>query len=133
MKGTATSTPNYCQLYTDLERPLSDESEITKIHHDHIVSIACPFTELVTVYVPIWCYHTSLSLRINTCAARSRVYIADIEPGFTCSNILDWYHKYKGEYVVQINGHPCSRKPLSSGSSPRLSSQLLHFLTLCWN
>jgi hypothetical protein len=40
------------------------------------------------------------------CDARSRVYISDSEPGYTCSKIREWSRKYKGSYVVHINEHP---------------------------
>jgi hypothetical protein len=93
-------------LHTALGRPFHPESKLAKVHHDPIVSLACPLTELVTVSVTIRCDHTSLGLRLNTCAARSRVYISDIDPGSTCRKIRDWRRKYKGAYIFQINGHP---------------------------
>jgi hypothetical protein len=104
MNGSATPTPNSHQLHTALGRQLPPEIELSKLPHDPIVSLAFPFTELVTVTVPIRCDHVSIGLHLGTCATRSRVYISDIDPSSTCSKIRDWRRKYKGEYVVQING-----------------------------
>jgi hypothetical protein len=106
MNGSATPTPNSHQLHTALGRPLPPESELAKLPRDPILSLAFPFTELITATVPIRCDHVSLGLHLDTCAARSRVYISDIDPGSTCSKIRDWRRKYKGAYVVQINGCP---------------------------
>jgi hypothetical protein len=105
MNGTAAPIPNY-----HIGRRLPPQSELANIPSDPIMSLACPFTDLAMVNVPIWCDYASLGIRLHTCVARSRVYISDIEPGSTCSNIREWRCKYKGAYVVQINGHPVFSK-----------------------
>jgi hypothetical protein len=90
MNGTANPTPNSRQLHSALGRLLPPESELAKLPHYAVVSLAYPFTELVTVSIPIRCDHASLGIGISTCATRSRVYISDVVQGSTCSKIRDW-------------------------------------------
>jgi hypothetical protein len=53
MNDTVTPTLKSRQLHTALGSPLSPESELDKLHHDPIVSLDFPVTELVTVSVPM--------------------------------------------------------------------------------
>jgi hypothetical protein len=105
MNDTATPTPNYPQLHTALGRFAPPESELIKLPHDLVMSLAFLSTEIVMLTVPIQYNHTSLGLWLSTCDACYRVYTSDIEPGSTCIRISDWHQKCKGAYVVHINGH----------------------------